>query len=116
MLLNHLNLSVSDVPLAQAFFEEFLGFRPQTKPSPVLVTLLDDHGLVLTLSNFDRVAAVQYPPHFHIGFIQPSPAAVDAFHQRLLAAGYHADPPRRFHGSWTFYFHAPGGVLVEILA
>lgn len=73
-------------------------------------------GLLLTLSNFARTPPVAYYPDFHIGFIQDSPAQIDTFYQRLVADRFQADPPRRFHGAWTFYFRAPGGVLVEILA
>jgi catechol 2,3-dioxygenase-like lactoylglutathione lyase family enzyme len=25
------------------------------------------------------------------------------------------EPPREFHGAWTFYFRAPGGFLVEVM-
>lgn len=116
MILNHLNLAVSDVPQTQAFFKKYFGLRAVTKPSPALVVLRDDAGMVLTLSNFDRAPEVHYPEHFHIGFIQESPAQVDALHQRLMADGFAANPPRKFHGSWTFYLRAPGGFLVEVLA
>jgi len=116
MILNHLNLAVSDVPQTQAFFEKYFGLQAVTKPNTSLMVLRDDAGMVLTLSNFDRASAVAYPADFHIGFIQESPAKVDELHQRLTADGFAADPPRKFHGSWTFYLRAPGGILVEILA
>lgn len=116
MILNHLNLAVSDVPQTQAFFEKYFGLQAVTKPNATLVVLRDEAGLVLTLSNFDRASTVTYPEHFHIGFIQPSPAKVDELHQRLAADGFVADPPRKFHGSWTFYLRAPGGILLEVLA
>ncbi len=116
MVLNHLNLSVSDVPQTQAFLEKYFGLRATTKASPALAVLQDDNGLLLTLSNFDRAPAVTYPAHFHIGFVQESAAQVDALHQRLAADGFAVDPPRKFHGSWTFYLRAPGGILVEVLA
>ncbi|UOQ65001.1 VOC family protein [Hymenobacter volaticus] len=116
MNLNHINLPVVNVPQTQAFFEEYFGFRPFSKPSAVLAVMHNNSGMVLTISNLDRAAEVHYPEHFHIGFIQESTAAVDTFYQRLIADGFEADPPRRFHGSWTFYFRAPGGLLIEILA
>ena len=33
----------------------------------------------------------------------------------LRADGFDVPPPRRFHGSWTFYFRAPGGFTIEVL-
>lgn len=116
MALNHLNLVVGDVPQAQAFLEKYFGLQVVSKPSPALAILRDELGMLLVLSNFDRSTAVSYPEQFHIGFVQPSPAAVDALHQRLLADGFVANAPRKFHGSWTFYLRAPGGILVEVLA
>lgn len=115
MKLNHVNLAVSDVPQAQAFFEQYFGFQALARSSAALAVLRDDSGLVLTISNFDRTATVSYPAHFHVGFIQESAAQVDALYQQLAAAGFSISPPRRFHGSWTCYCQAPGGVLVEIL-
>ena len=116
MLLNHLNLAVSDVPQAQAFLTTYFNLHLLGKPSPVLTVLRDEAGLVLTLSNFGRVSEVHYPADFHIGFRQQSEAEVDALHQRLAADGFVADAPRRLHGSWTFYLRAPGGFVVEVLA
>ena len=117
MKLNHLNLAVNNVPQAHLFFEKHFGFRLLGKPSPALTVLGDDDGLVLTLSNFDRPASpVSYSEHFHIGFIQESEAQVDALYQQLTADGFAASPPRKLHGSWTFYCQAPGGVLIEVLA
>ncbi|MDO7853827.1 VOC family protein [Hymenobacter convexus] len=116
MILNHLNLAVSDVPQTQAFFEKYFGLQAVTKSNDALVVLRDAAGMVLTLSNFDRAAEVRYPEHFHIGFVQASPDQVNELYQRLTADGFTIDPPRKFHGSWTFYLRAPGGIMVEILA
>lgn len=115
MTLNHLNLAVADVPQTQAFLTAYFGLRPVSKPSPALVVLRDDAGLLLTLSNFDRAGQVAYPEHFHIGFVQETEAQVDALYERLRADGVEASAPRRFHGSWTFYLRAPGGLLIEVL-
>jgi lactoylglutathione lyase len=116
MILNHLNLAVSDVPQTQAFFEKYFGLQAVTKSNAALVVLRDAAGMVLTLSNFDRMADVTYPEHFHIGFIQETEVEVNELHSRLLADGFAVDPPRKFHGSWTFYLRAPGGILIEVLA
>jgi hypothetical protein len=39
---------------------------------------------------------------------------VDEIYARLKADGFDAEPPREFHGAWTFYLRAPGGFLVEV--
>jgi lactoylglutathione lyase len=39
---------------------------------------------------------------------------VDEIYQRLKSDGFDAEPPKEFHGAWTFDFHAAGGFLVEV--
>ena len=124
MVLNHLNLTVTDVPGAARFLETYFGLQGRTNPytgeaveaqeRPSFAVLFDDRGLVLTLM---KAAARDngYPSTFHIGFIQESEAAVDALHARLTADGVDADPPARSH-AWSFYVKAPGGFVVEVLA
>ena len=117
MILNHLNLAVSDVQQARAFLVKYFGLDPQGKPGNDNIAFLrDDNGLVLTLTNFNPGAEVKYPGAFHIGFIQEGPEEVDEINRRLREDGFEVDPPARIHGSWTFYFLAPGGFVVEVLA
>ena len=116
MALNHLNLTVPDVPQTQAFFETYFGFRhlagePQ---SDTFVVLVDESGFVLSLNNFAEAAEVGYPRAFHVGFRQDSRVQVDAIYQRLKGDGFDMKPPHEFHGGWTFYMRAPGGFLVEV--
>jgi catechol 2,3-dioxygenase-like lactoylglutathione lyase family enzyme len=116
LILNHLNLAVSDVQKARDFLIRYFGLDPRGLPGNDKIAILrDESGMVLTLTNFEGAAEVQYPGAFHVGFIQESPAKVDEMNARLKADGYEVDPPRRLHGSWTFYFNAPGGVLIEVL-
>ena len=79
-----------------------------------LAVLVNGSGFILTLSNFDKAAEVEYPGAFHIGFMQDSRERVDAMYERLKADGFEAKPPKEFHGAWTFYLRAPGGFLVEV--
>jgi catechol 2,3-dioxygenase-like lactoylglutathione lyase family enzyme len=117
VILNHLNLAVSDVQKAKAFLMKYFGLDPQGIPgNDVIAFLRDDNGMMLTLTNIDRATEVKYPGAFHIGFGQESPEKVDEINRRLKEDGYEVDPPRRMHGSWTFYFRAPGGFVIEILA
>ena len=116
MSLNHLNLTVPDVPRTREFFEAYFGFRCiAERGRDALAVLADESGFVLTLSNFDGSSAVEYPGAFHVGFMQESRERVDEIHRRLQADGFDAHPPREFHGAWTFYFRAPGGFVVEVL-
>ena len=75
------------------------------------------NGLLLSLTNMKlgKETEVKYPATFHIGFMQPSQQKVDEINGQLQADGYNVPPPSRQHGSWTFYFLAPGGFTIEVL-
>src|SRR5262249_37900440 len=56
MSLNHINLTVPDVPRSCVFFETYFGFRCVVERGrDALAVLTDPSGFVLTLSNFDKV-------------------------------------------------------------
>ena len=74
--------------------------------------LTDDRGMILSMFTAPEV---HYPDTFHIGFGQDTPEMVDEIYRRLKADGYEVDAPSRVHGSWTFYFRAPGGFTIEVL-
>lgn len=115
MRLNHLNLTVPDVTRTREFFETYFGFRcVAQRGREALAVLIDESGFVLTLNNFDKATLVEYPGAFHIGFGQSDRKSVDAMYERLKADGLAAEPPKEFHGAWTFYFRAPGDFLVEV--
>lgn len=103
MKINHLNLSVPDVPQTARFFAEFFGLHlTEQKGRDTLAVLYDDAGFSLILSNFDRKIIPSYPRDFHLGFIQEDQEQVRAIHARLQAAGYTLKPPQGMHGSWAF--------------
>lgn len=87
-------------------------------PNEHICFLTDDNGMVLTLTNMTLGAEpeVRYPATLHIGFIQPTEADVDQMNDRLRADGYEIPTPSRQRGAWTFYFQAPGGFTIEVLA
>jgi lactoylglutathione lyase len=115
MRVNHLNLTVPDVGQTREFFETFFGLKcVAERGRNTLAVMIDETGFVFTLSNFENSTEVEYPGAFHIGFMQDSRERVDEIYQQLKAGGYEAEPPKEFHGAWTFYFRAPGGVLVEV--
>ena len=112
MILNHLNLTVTDVTAAKEFLQTYFGLKIGGERGQSFAALFDDQGMVLTLM---RGTEVNYPKTFHIGFIQESEAKVNELYQRLKDDGFDVDPPQRAHG-WTFYIKAPGGFTVEVLA
>jgi lactoylglutathione lyase len=115
MKLNHINLTVNDVSEARQFLEKYFGLQSMdTGDNNQIALLRDDDGLEVTLMKVGE-EDVQYPASFHIGFIQETEAQVDEMYQRLKADGFDVPPPRQFHGSWTFYLRAPGGVVIEVL-
>jgi lactoylglutathione lyase len=114
MKLNHLNLAVDDVPAARQFLERAFDLRPVGEGHKNFQILLDDDGFVLTLMGVGRDNTVSYPKTFHVGFIQPSDAHVDAIHQRLKGYGLDVEAPSNRHGALSFSFQAPGGFTIVI--
>ena len=115
MKLNHLNLTVSNVPETHRFLEKYFGLKAYSgaEPREAMSFLSDDNGMVLALF---RGSNMSYPAGFHVGFIQESPERVNEINQRLREDGYEVPQPARLHGSWTFYFQSPGGFTVEVLS
>jgi catechol-2,3-dioxygenase len=116
MKLNHLNLTVTDVLATQAFLEKYFGLRNMGGNSNIAF-LSDENGIVLTLTSMKigNETEVKYPATFHIGFIQESEQRVNDINRRLKDDGFDVPPPSKQHGSWTFYFQAPGGFTIEVL-
>jgi len=116
MKLNHLNLTVSNVLETHRFLQKHFGLKGLGgEPSEAMGFLSDDNGLVLSLFRAAKGTEVKYPPGFHVGFVQENEARVDQINQRLREDGFKVPRPARLHGSWTFYFQAPGGFTVEVL-
>ena len=117
MKLNHLNLTVTNPLETQKFLEKYFGLKLLGKGNDNMAFLSDDNGMVLSLTNMKlgMESEVRYPATFHIGFIQESEDRVNEINQRLKADGFDVPPPSKQHGSWTFYFLAPGGFTIEVL-
>lgn len=118
MILNHINLTVTDALETSRFLQKHFGLRPMdgVKETKGFALLRDEHGMVLTLISVRRGTEVRYPETFHIGFAQTSEERVNEINRGLKADGYDVPEPSRQHGSWTFYFTAPGGFTIEVLA
>jgi lactoylglutathione lyase len=117
MKVNHLNLTVTDPVETQQFLVKHFGLKPRGKGNQNIALLSDNNGMVLSLMKMDdRKSEVKYPDTFHIGFIQESEEQVNEIYRHLKADGFQVPPPSRQHGSWTFYFDAPGGFTIEVMA
>jgi lactoylglutathione lyase len=116
MKLNHLNLTVTDVPETHKFLQTYFGLNDMGGNRNIAF-LSDENGMVLSLTSLKvgGESEVKYPATFHIGFIQESEERVNEINQRLKDDGFDVPPPSRQHGSWTFYFLAPGGFTIEVL-
>jgi lactoylglutathione lyase len=127
MTINHLNLTVTDPTETSEFLARYFGLEPRGGNAGIQM-LYDDQRMVLTLIKGrpdDRdqsegadakPARVKYPSSFHIGFIVESRDRVNEINQQLRDDGIAADAPAHLHGSWTFYFTAPGGFTIEVMA
>lgn len=117
MKLNHLNLTVTDVRETQQFLQKYFDLQ-DGGGNANMGFIRDDNGMVLTLTSVKvgRETEVRYPATFHIGFIQANEEEVNKIYARLAADGFEPPAPSRQHGSWTFYFNAPGGFVIEVLA
>ncbi|MBM7845686.1 VOC family protein [Herpetosiphon giganteus] len=116
MKLNHLNLTVDDVTAAHQFLQTYFGLQ-DLGTNKNMGFLTDESGMVLSLTHMKlaKESEVRYPGSFHIGFIQPSEERVNEINQRLRDDGFEVEAPHKAHGSWTFYFTAPGGFVIEVL-
>lgn len=116
MKLNHLNLTVDDVAAAHQFLQTYFGLQ-DLGCNKNMGFLSDDSGMILSLTHMKvaRETEVRYPASFHIGFGQASEEQVNEINRRLRDDGFDVPPPGKAHGSWTFYFQAPGGFMIEVL-
>lgn len=111
MILNHVNLAVTDVPATVSLLETYFGLRRTRLVTPDMAFMRDDNDALVSLF---RQPGVAYPGLFHVGFTLNSVEEVDAVHRRLVADGFTPDAPKDDHGRWTFYFATPGGFVIEV--
>lgn len=112
MKLNHLNLTVTDVPATKTFLEKYFGLHAVMEGNDNMTFLSDGDSMLLSMF---KGTDVSYPKGFHIGFMQESEAQVNEINQRLKDDGYDVPAPKRLQGGrWSFYFDSPGGFVVEV--
>lgn len=117
--LNHINIPVSDVPELTRFFQQTFGFQlVDQRGAGTFSVLRGEDGFILVLSHDKAVGPKTYPALFHVGFLQGSPSAVRQLHQRFTDAGFNAPAPaileRGGPKAYSFYYSAPGGLIVEV--
>lgn len=116
MRINHLNLTVTDVPAAADFLTTYFGLTNHGGNAGM--TLLTDtpgfDGMILTLMKARPSAFRGYPETFHIGFFIEDRGEVDRLSARLKADGHEAGDPEETGHSYGFYVEAPGGFIVEV--
>jgi catechol 2,3-dioxygenase-like lactoylglutathione lyase family enzyme len=114
MILNHLDLQVSDVKSSVLFFERFFGLTMKTsKNSPALAILGDDTGFVLVLQK-KKNPEQTYPDGFHLGFLVDRVDIVEDAHARLREAGVEVSDIDTNSRGTMIYCRAPDGILVEV--
>ncbi|MBC9934518.1 VOC family protein [Chitinophaga qingshengii] len=117
MVINHLNLTVSNILEASQFFQTYLGFKAaDTKPNDSLAVLNgpDDFLLVLMHNRFNESGLSAYPDAFHIGFYLPDQAAVHHTWQQLHEGGIPLpQQPQKIRKTFGFYFHYDN-IMIEI--
>src|SRR5260370_32612149 len=103
MNLNHLNVTVSNVPETHRFLEKHFGLKSfgGGEPGEAMSFLSDDNGMLLTLTRAAKGTEGRYPASFHVGFIQASEKRVEEINERLHENRYEVPSPARMAGSST---------------
>ncbi len=111
--LRHAALYVADVDRAVRFYCEVFGMLEEWRPDAdnAYLTGGSDNlalhtGVVAPRTNLD-----------HIGFVVPTPAAVDLWEVRVRALGWEPEAPARTHrdGARSFYVQDPDGHTIQVL-
>lgn len=118
--LRHVALYVDDLAAVEHFYVDLLGMQIEWRP--------DQDNLYLTTAGQDNLALHRRGDAApvrtgsrqvldHIGFILPSPAQVDAWHDYLVAHGVSIKAAPRSHrdGARSFYCADPEGTLVQMI-
>lgn len=117
MMLNHLNLHVSDVDAAREFFERFFGLRCQYQRRTQIAVFESNRGFEFAVSNlFDSPPSV-YPSDFHVGFVLERAEEVRAVYARLKTAGVPMKLDLGVQGpALVFQCLGPDGIPIEVRA
>jgi catechol 2,3-dioxygenase-like lactoylglutathione lyase family enzyme len=117
MVLNHIDLQVSDVNAARAFFERFFDLRCRYQRQTQIAIFEDGSGLEFAVSNLFNSPPPTYPPDFHVGFVLPRASDVRGAYDRLKAAGIPMKLDLGIQGpALVFQCLGPDNIPVEVRA
>lgn len=117
MILNHIDLHVSDIEAATKFFETFFGLRCTYRRERQIAFLADDGGFEFGLSNLHNSPPPVYPPDFHIGFVQENTQRVREIYERVKKAGIPIKFDLQEAGpNLVFHCLTPDSIPVEVRA
>jgi len=115
MILNHIDLQVSNIPAAREFFETYFGLRCAFERTGAIAILEDESGFYFGLSNLHNSPPPVYPPDFHIGFVLKEERQVRELYQRIKSDGVtiNFDLTEVSH-NLAFQCLAPDAISVEV--
>ena len=111
--IRHVALTVGDLPAAERFWVDVMGYAVEWRPDPDNVYLYGARDN-LALHRQDTAAGGRLD---HIGIAVAAPADVDAWAAYLASKGVALKTQPRTHrdGSRSIYFHGPEGLLIQII-
>ena len=116
--LRHVAVFVPDLEAAERFWVDVMGYAVEWRPDPDNVYLCSgSDNLALHRAPDGAMPAGAAQRLDHIGLAVPAPEDVDAWAVHLGRHGLALKSPPRTHrdGSRSLYFHAPDGMLVQII-
>jgi catechol 2,3-dioxygenase-like lactoylglutathione lyase family enzyme len=115
MILNHIDLQVSDINSSRKFFETYFDMVCSYERPGSIAIMQDEGGFCFGLSNLFASPPPTYPPDFHIGFVLRSEDQVREIYERLKTAGIVMKVELAELGpSLAFQCLAPDSVPVEV--
>jgi len=116
--MRHVALCVRDLPACEDFYVRLMGMRVEWRPDPENLYLTSGgDSLALHAVPADQPRDETAQRLDHIGFLAATAAAVDAWHDWLLASGVRMRAAPRTHrdGARSFYCYDPEGTVVQVI-
>ena len=116
--IRHVALTVADLPAAERFWVDVMGYEVEWRPDPDNVYLRGGNdNLALHRGPVAKPEAGGVSQLDHIGIAVAGPSDVDAWAAHLRARGValKTDPKTHRDGSRSLYCHGPEGLLIQII-
>jgi glyoxylase I family protein len=120
--LNHVILTISDVERSRAFYGDLLGFRTAniSEANPEWGFFFEVGGVYFFVGGSRQPIPEDRFSEFrvgldHLSFTAPSREALDAFAEKLIAAGVETQGVEQFAptGNWYVAFRDPDNIQLE---